>query len=104
MGAGERLVAVSNFDPRRENLRDLPRVGDYQTTDWEQLARLRPGVMVTQFAKERLPAGMVQKSRDLGIELVNVPITRLDDIYAAMTTFSENRSAIPRWASEPPGS
>jgi len=86
MGAGDRLVAVSNFDPKRDATKDLPRVGDYQTTDWEQLAKLRPSVMVTQFAKERLPAGLVQKSRDLNIELANVSITRLDDIYAAMTT------------------
>jgi iron complex transport system substrate-binding protein len=84
MGAGERLVAVSNFDPPRPATKNLPRVGDYQTTDWERLAVLRPGVMVTQFAADRLPPGLVQKSRDLGIELVNVPITRLDDIYSAM--------------------
>src|SRR5215203_801101 len=48
MGAGERLVAVSNFEPPRELTDKLPRVGDYQTTDWERLANLRPGVMVTQ--------------------------------------------------------
>ena len=88
MGAGDRLVAISNFDPKRQATKDLPRVGDYQTTDWEQLAKLRPSVMVTQFAKERLPAGLVQKSRDLGIDLVNVPITRLDDIYTAMIALS----------------
>ena len=84
MGAGERLVAISNFDPPREATKNLPRVGDYQSTDWERLASLRPSVMVTQFATDRLPAGLVQKSRDLGIELVNVPITRLEDIYSAM--------------------
>jgi len=84
MGAGDRLVAVSNFEPPRGLTDKLPRVGDYQTTDWERLASLRPGAMVTQFAADRLPAGLVQKSRDLGIELVNVPVTRLDDIYSAM--------------------
>jgi ABC-type Fe3+-hydroxamate transport system substrate-binding protein len=85
MGAGEKLVAVSNFDPPRPATKNLPRVGDYQTTDWERLAALKPAVMVTQFARDRLPNGLVQKSRDLGIELVNVPITRLVDIYTAMT-------------------
>ncbi len=89
MGEGNRLVAISNFDPNRHATKNLPRVGDYQTTDWEQLAKLRPGVMVTQFAANRLPEGLVQKSRDLGIELVNVPITRLTDIYAAMQSLGK---------------
>src|SRR5687768_7651855 len=62
MGVGGRLVAVSNFDPPREATKNLPRVGDYQSTDWERLATLRPRVMVTQFAADRIPAGLVQKS------------------------------------------
>ena len=37
MGAGDRLVAVSNYDVPRHGVRGLPRVGDYQTTDWEQV-------------------------------------------------------------------
>ena len=86
IGAGDRLVAVSNYDPKREETSHLPRVGDYQTTDWEQLAALRPRVMVTQFAVDRLPQGLVQKAQALNIQLINVPITRLDDIYAAMRT------------------
>ena len=89
IGAADRLVAVSNFDPRRPETRALPRVGDYQTTDWEQLAALRPRVMITQFAVDRLPQGLVQKARALDIQLINVPITRLDDIYAAMRTLGK---------------
>src|SRR5512133_3272282 len=41
MGAGDRLVAVSNYESSPV-VKDLPRVGDYQSTDWETLARLRP--------------------------------------------------------------
>jgi ABC-type Fe3+-hydroxamate transport system substrate-binding protein len=88
IGAGDRLVAVSNFDPKRPETKHLPRVGDYQTTDWEQLAALRPRVMITQFAVDRLPQGLVQKADALKIQLINVPITRLDDIYAAMRTLA----------------
>jgi ABC-type Fe3+-hydroxamate transport system substrate-binding protein len=84
IGAGKSLVAVSNYDPKRPETKSLPRVGDYQTTDWEQLAALRPKIMVTQFAVDRLPQGLVQKADALKIQLINVPITRLDDIYAAM--------------------
>ena len=86
MGRADRLVAVSNYDKDREGVRGLPRVGDYQTTDWERLALLRPGVMVTQFAADRLPLGLVQRAADLKIQLVNLPITRLDDIVAGMVS------------------
>jgi ABC-type Fe3+-hydroxamate transport system substrate-binding protein len=89
IGAGDRLVAVSNYDPKRPETKSLPRVGDYQTTDWEQLAALRPKVMITQFAIDRLPRGLVQKADALKIQLINVPITRLDDIYAAMRTLGK---------------
>lgn len=89
LGAGDRLVAVSNFDVQREGTRGLPRVGDYQTTDWERLAALRPVSMVTQFAPDRLPPGLVQKSDELGIRLVNVKINRLDDIYTTMETLGQ---------------
>ena len=89
MGLADRLVAVSNFDPSRTETKNLPRVGDYQTTDWERLASLRPSVMVTQFAADRLPAGLSQKADSLNIQLLNVSITRLDDIYRAMAALGE---------------
>src|SRR5690606_38033830 len=36
MGAGDQLVATSNYDVDPEAAH-LPRVGDYQTADWERL-------------------------------------------------------------------
>jgi ABC-type Fe3+-hydroxamate transport system substrate-binding protein len=89
MGLGDHLVAVSNFDLPRDGTRNLPKVGDYQSTDWERLAALRPAAMITQFAPDRLPQGMTAKSDQLGIRLVNVQITRLDDLYVTMTTLGE---------------
>jgi ABC-type Fe3+-hydroxamate transport system substrate-binding protein len=80
MGAGDRLVGVSNFESAPE-VKNLPRVGDYQTTDWETLARLRPDVMIIQIAPDRLPPGLKQRADDLGIELVNVQIERLEDVF-----------------------
>jgi iron complex transport system substrate-binding protein len=86
LGVADRLVAVSNYDADRDETASLPRVGDYQTTDWERLAAVRPRVMVTQSAADRLPPGMVAKAAGLNIQLVNVPITRAADIAAAMRT------------------
>src|ERR1700733_12229278 len=42
MNAADHLVAVSNWDTNRPEIAGLPRVGDYQTTDWEKLAQLQP--------------------------------------------------------------
>ena len=88
LGLGDRLVAVSNYDQPRQAIKNLPRVGDYQTTDWERLATLRPTIMITQFGPNRLPQGMVQKAEQLNIRIVNVSITRLDDIFQAMKTLA----------------
>ena len=98
LGLGDRLVAVSNFDRPRPAIARLPRVGDYQTTDWERLATLRPAVMITQFGPNRLPAGMVQRADELHIRLVNVSITRLHDIFQAMTTLAAAVEAPERGA------
>ena len=83
MGARAQLVAVSNYDTAPE-LKDLPRVGDYQMTDWEMLARLRPEVMIIQIAPERLPPALARKAGELGIQLENVTIHRLGDVLETM--------------------
>jgi ABC-type hemin transport system substrate-binding protein len=80
MGAREHLVAVSNFESAPD-VKDLPRVGDYQTTDWETLARLRPDAMVIQMAPDRVPPGLRQRADELRIELVNVRIDRLEHVF-----------------------
>ena len=80
MGAGDHLVAVSNFETAPQ-VKDLPRVGDYESTDWETLARLRPDAMIVQIAPDRLPPGLTARAGELGIEVVNVRIERLEDVF-----------------------
>src|SRR5581483_8886968 len=41
MGAADHLVAVSNWDTDRPEIKQLPRVGDYQTIDWDRSCRNR---------------------------------------------------------------
>jgi ABC-type Fe3+-hydroxamate transport system substrate-binding protein len=72
MGAGDQLVAVSNWDADRFEITQLPRVGDYRTIDWEKLASIRPNVMIVQFAPDKMPAGLSARAAELGIELVNL--------------------------------
>lgn len=83
IGAKDHLVAVSNFESSPE-MKALPRVGDYQTTDWETLARLRPDVMIIQIAPDRVPPGLKQRADELKIELVNVKIDGLEDVLNEM--------------------
>jgi iron complex transport system substrate-binding protein len=89
MGAGDHLVAVSNWDTGRPQIAHLPRVGDYQSTDWEQLARLRPDVMIVFMSGERMPAGLRSRADELGIRLVNVKTERLDDIFRTIELLGE---------------
>lgn len=82
MGAADHLVAVSNYDVDPK-LSALPKVGDYLTTDWERIAPLLPGLIITQYAQGRTPAGFAQRVQDLGATQLNLHIDRLEDIYAA---------------------
>jgi iron complex transport system substrate-binding protein len=84
MGAGEHLVAVSNWDTRRDEIKDLPRVGDYQTIDWEKLTDLRPQIMIVFMSGDRMPAGIQQRADELQIRLVNVKTERLSDIFSTI--------------------
>lgn len=84
MGAADHLVAVSNFDADRDAVRGLDRVGDYRTQDWEKLSALRPQKMIIQMREQRLPAGLRDRARKSGIELVNITIDGLDDVFVAI--------------------
>jgi iron complex transport system substrate-binding protein len=84
MGAGDHLVAVSNFDADRAETRGLARVGDYRTQDWEKLSALRPKKMVIQMRPDRLPPGLADRAHELGIDLVNLTIDGLDDVFKAI--------------------
>lgn len=85
MGAADHLVAVSNFD-RDPRTADLPRVGDYQQTDWEKLAGLRPNLIVTQFDPGHTPGGFSEQRARIGADQINLKIERLSDIDTAIVT------------------
>jgi iron complex transport system substrate-binding protein len=89
MGAADHLVAVSKWDFDRDPIRQFPRVGDYQTIDWEKLAELKPDVMVVFMAGTRMPPGIQQRADQLGIRLVNVEIERLEDIFETIDQLGE---------------
>ncbi|HXE55334.1 MAG TPA: ABC transporter substrate-binding protein [Tepidisphaeraceae bacterium] len=86
MGAGEHLVAVSNYD---QDAGGLPKVGDYQTIDWEKLAQIRPSCIVTQYGTGHNPPGFVERARELNIKQVNVRFDRLDDVFKMISVLGD---------------
>lgn len=105
LGAGDRLVAVSNFEPPRPATDPLPRVGDYRTADWERLSRLRPGVILTQYRPDKMPEGLADRAGRLGARVVNVDIDTLADVEAALRTIGgaidvDPAPAVGRFAGE----
>lgn len=89
MDARDRLVAVSNWDAQRPEVAGLPRVGDYRTVDWEKLASLRPDVMIVQFRADKMPPGLSERAADLNIQLVNLRIVYLDDVFASFKALGD---------------
>jgi iron complex transport system substrate-binding protein len=89
MGCRDQLVAISNYDEDRPGTHGLPKVGDYLTNDWEQLAQIRPSLMVTQYDAARKPPGLAQRADALGIQLINVNNDRLDDVFRTMRQLGE---------------
>ena len=89
MGARDALVAVSNWDAQRDEIAGLPRVGDYRNVDWEKLASLRPDVMIVQWRPDKMPPGIAERAAELNIQLVNLRIVYLDEIFIAFQTLGD---------------
>jgi iron complex transport system substrate-binding protein len=88
MGARDHIVAVSNYDTTPATAA-LPRVGDYQTTDWEKISQIHPAVIVTEYGPGQTPPGFSEHCADLGIHQINLQISRLGDIFAALTQLGD---------------
>lgn len=84
IGAGDTLVAVSDFDDDREGIADKPRIGDYDNIDWEKLAAAHPNYLLLQEAADRISEAVKQRCTDLGIQIVNLKIDDLRDIESTM--------------------
>jgi iron complex transport system substrate-binding protein len=59
-------------------------VGDYRNVDWEKLAQIRPDAMIVQYARQKMPPGLAQRAKELGIHLVNVHNNHLTDIFSTI--------------------
>lgn len=88
-GLGDHLVAVSNYCHDNPDARRFPTAGDYQTTDWERLADLKPSVLLVFLSKDRLPPGMAERAEKLGIRIVNLKTETVQDVLDTLHTLGE---------------
>jgi ABC-type hemin transport system substrate-binding protein len=94
LDAGHELVGVSSYDAS-PLVAELPRVGDAESLDWEQLAMLRPRVLMVGTATRNLPAGTAERADELGIELVNVRVDRLADLRTSVGVIANTVGSDP---------
>ena len=81
VGAFERVVAVSDYCTYPPHVEGLPRVGGWNNPNMEQIASLRPDLVVfsdaqAQFVKEKVEAA--------GIRTLAVPSQTLEDAYRSI--------------------
>ena len=79
------IVAVSRYDTAT-SVSDLPRVGDYLTLDFEQLAAADPDTLIVQVSPEKMPPEAVRRAEAMGMNLLHLQIDSLADIEAAVGT------------------
>ena len=81
VGAFERVVAVSDYCTYPDAVKGLPRVGGWNNPNMEQIASLRPDLVVfsdaqAQFVKDKVEAA--------GIRTLAVPSQTLEDAYKSI--------------------
>ncbi len=84
VGAGDTLVGVSAYSDFPEPVRALPQVGDAFMVDQEQLALLRPDLILAWYSGT--PAATVEKLRKQGFDVVRVRTRSLADVAEAIDT------------------
>jgi iron complex transport system substrate-binding protein len=90
MGAGEHLVGISNYDDSsRPELKHLPKIGDYQTIDWERLRALKPQILITFQAPDRISPGVKERAAKLNLKLVNIRTETLADLFIELKNIGQ---------------
>jgi iron complex transport system substrate-binding protein len=78
LGAGDRVVGVSNYCRYPAAVLSLPKIGTYTKPDPEKIAVLRPDLVIIQ----KSAAGLADRLSALGIVHAEVKIGTLADIYS----------------------
>jgi iron complex transport system substrate-binding protein len=78
IGAGDRVVGVSNFCSYPPAVLSLPKVGPYTKPDAEKIALLQPDLVIIR----KSAAGLADRLSALGIPHIEVTLGSLADIYS----------------------
>jgi iron complex transport system substrate-binding protein len=82
IGAFNRVVAVSDYCTYPPEALSLPKVGGWNNPNLEQIAALRPDLVIFAEAQSQF---VKDKVESLGVRAVGVPSQSLEDVYAAIT-------------------
>src|SRR5690606_20948229 len=85
IGAGDQVVGVSTFTNHPPAAATLPKLGGHLDPDLESLAALDPDCIVTMGVLPRVG----EHANALDIQLVEVPMDTLEQVYAAIATLGE---------------
>ncbi|MEZ4231586.1 MAG: helical backbone metal receptor [Polyangiaceae bacterium] len=94
IGAGDQVVAVSQYCERPKQAQRLPKVGTAMTPNYEAIARLRPTLIFTESNK----SAKQQELRELGPTL-ELPWLTLGEITASVRRLGERTGHAERAAS-----
>jgi iron complex transport system substrate-binding protein len=78
LGAGDRVVGVSNYCRYPAAVLSLPKIGTYTKPDPEKIALLRPDLVIIQ----KTAAGLADRLSALGIPHAEVKIGSLAEVYS----------------------
>jgi iron complex transport system substrate-binding protein len=78
LGAGDRVVGVSNYCRYPAAVLSLPKIGTYTNPDPEKIALLRPDMVIIQ----KTAAGLADRLTALGIPHAEVKIGSLPEVYS----------------------
>src|SRR5579862_5650723 len=78
LGAGDRVVGVSNYCRYPAAALSLPKVGTYTKPDPEKIALLRPDLAIIQ----KSATALADRLSALGIQHVDVKVGSLADVYS----------------------
>jgi iron complex transport system substrate-binding protein len=84
VGAGDRVVGVSNFSDFPPEAKRLPIVFDWGRVDYERVLALRPDVVLAW--RSGTPALQVERLERLGLKVVVTEVRRFADVAALMRT------------------
>jgi iron complex transport system substrate-binding protein len=81
IGAFDRVVAVSDYCTYPPEAAKLPKVGGWNNPNLEQIAALKPDLVIFAEAQAQFVTDRVEA---LGVRAVGVPSRSLEDVYAAI--------------------